>query len=82
MSVFNGFSRQLWLHMLREGGRWRAAELRDEIPAYSYPSINTDLRRMTGTGAVVKYEDGRYGVTADCTVPRGVSLEDLRGLLV
>ncbi len=71
----------IWLHLLREGGRWRASEVAihmDIEDNVARPTLNS----MALSKAVVKYRlNGKhveYGVTDECKVPLGVSIKALR----
>lgn len=69
----------MWCHMLKQGGRWTAAEL---MPVSQRTRDNTDnlLASMVRAGLVIGYRSGSrkngraYGVHPECKVPRGITL--------
>lgn len=72
----------MWLAILKEGGRSTAGEAaamaRAEVPP------GPVLAQLVKNGALRRYEapEGkrqglRFGVTADCTVPLGVTIADI-----
>ena len=73
-----GTTRTLWLHMLKEGGRWTATELAAETRT-DRRQADRLLRQMATIGHAVKFEGepSSFGVTPDCRVPREVTLADL-----
>lgn len=68
----------IWLKVA-EGGKWTLAEIRQAVPTVSEKSVKSALREMANSGALTEYEDSplRYGVTPDCTVPRGLTLVEV-----
>ncbi|HYF16317.1 MAG TPA: hypothetical protein VEA40_00510 [Ramlibacter sp.] len=75
-----GGTRELWLLMLRQGGRWSTRELRDANPALDPGAVPAMLKSMASSGSVKKLEDDkvlRFCVTKDCRIPHGVTLDDL-----
>lgn len=59
---------RIWL-TVASGGRWSADEVRAEHPHDKPKRVAEVLWTMEQRGDVVRFEDGRYGVTADCTIP-------------
>jgi predicted transcriptional regulator len=76
----------VWLMMLREGGRWTAAEVGERL-SLDQTAAAGSLRSMYEFGTVQKWERSetndrvRYGVTVDCKIPRGVTVKDVAGLM-
>jgi hypothetical protein len=76
----------VWLMMLAEGGRWTAAEVgaRLEIDQTAAASA---LRAMHEFGTLQKWDRSptndrvRFGVTNECKIPRGVTVQDVAGLM-
>lgn len=78
-----GFSNaEVWLLMLKEGGRWSAAEIGQRV-GMGQTEAGTNLRAMHEFGTVQKWERVnpgdrvRFGVTPGCKVPRGVTVQDI-----
>jgi DNA-binding HxlR family transcriptional regulator len=80
-----GTSKALWLYMLENGGRWTIGELRKTIVPHDYSPHHLDklLRTMADTGTVTRApctarKNGvAYGVTRDCGIPQGVTLQEV-----
>lgn len=78
----SGSTACVWLTVLKAGGRLTSAEVvkaaGDGVDA---PSVRSLLNSLTTTGSVRKYEQAgslmRYGVTAACKVPQGVTIGDI-----
>ena len=71
---------QVWLLMLREGGRWSATELADSL-GLKRPNVLMTMHAMALRGYAVRHGEAgsySYGVTGSCKVPNGVTLEDIR----
>jgi predicted transcriptional regulator len=72
----------VWLAMLKQGGRWTAAEV-GALIGTDQSAAGTALRSMSDFGTVHRWDRSdtndrvRYGVTADCKVPRGVAVKDI-----
>lgn len=73
----------VWLMLLKEGGRWSAAEVGERV-GMDQTAAATNLRFMEEFGTVKRWARGdkptdrvRFGVTAECKVPRGVKLSDI-----
>lgn len=81
MAQRNGIVKDAWMHMLKDGGRWTAAEIKEQFGR----DIHATLNRMAAQGYAVQFGDGRnrvkYGVTPDCKVPIGVTINDLQEIL-
>jgi hypothetical protein len=74
----------IWLLLLKEGGKWDAAEASAAIAGSDRKLIAQNLRFMSEGGYLKRYErdsteDGRirYGVTLSCRVPRGVTMGEI-----
>lgn len=70
------YSADIW-KAVATGGRWTQDELRKELPYMDPARIRTGVWQMSRTGNLVKYEDGSYGVTQDCIIPVGVTVEEV-----
>lgn len=73
----------VWLMMLREGGRWSAAEVGARI-GMDQSQVANNLRAMEQFGTLKRWDRGdkptdrvRFGVTPECTIPRGVTVADI-----
>jgi predicted transcriptional regulator len=72
----------VWLMMLKQGGRWTAAEIGVHLGT-DQSSAATALRAMVEFGTMARWDRSetndrvRFGVTADCKVPRGVSVKEI-----
>lgn len=72
----------MWLHMLKHGGRWTATEL-CRFTHDSRDRADTMLNAMAKRGIVSSYISGKrkngraYGVHLGCTLPRGLTLEQV-----
>lgn len=71
----------VWLMLAGEGGRWTAAEVAARL-GMDQSSVASNLRAMTEFGTMQRWERNeadpasrvRFGVTPDCTVPRGIKV--------
>lgn len=68
MSTYNA---RVWL-AVAEGGRCTPEEVRRALPSITPKNIEVALSALHGSDMLNRYEDGRYGVTADCVIPRGL----------
>jgi hypothetical protein len=78
-----GYTADAWLR-IASGGRWSIAEVQQACPGRDPKLIQNAVRSMEAAGMVRRYEDGRkvfYGVTSDCTIPRGLTLADVGPVL-
>lgn len=78
-----GLSRTVWLHLLKEGGRWTSAEV-SKMLKLDAKRVSTVLSNMADSGAVVRFAKGessksrvRFAVTSACNVPRDVSISQV-----
>jgi hypothetical protein len=70
---------RVWLVLAREGGWWRATEVRTFLKHQDINAVTVCLRDMVDRG-VVKRRDAvhpTFGVTKDCMLPRGLTAEQL-----
>jgi hypothetical protein len=76
-----GTAREAWLLLFKEGGRWTAKDMEQEMGK----DVHRNLGRLVDNGYAVKYGEGRnkvsFGVTADCKVPIGVTVKELQQVL-
>jgi hypothetical protein len=90
MKIDTGLARELWLTMLREGGRWTARELEEQLPAEMQAakgarSVLLEMARIgmatrygtQPTGGTVGRKPYAYGVTPECRMPRAVTVGDV-----
>ena len=74
--------RATWLHMLKEGGRWSARELADEL-GHDSDKVRNALVTLFQGDAVKRYSvpghfsASNYGVTDDCVAPKFVTIKEL-----
>jgi hypothetical protein len=82
MSVLGpGFTRNVWMFLYKEGGRWAPCELKNCEIGYEGVNLAADLRNLAEGGMIARFVEGnrsKYGVTAACKIPRGVLLADLK----
>lgn len=79
---------EVWLMLAREGGRWTAGEVAERIEL-DQNNVANSLRTMTEAGTVQRWErtEGvrtsrvRFGVTAECSVPRGITMRQISDAL-
>lgn len=77
-----GLTALVWLHLLKEGGRHATAEIATVVHSTS-ETLAVVLTRLTDAGSLCRYEKSekgdrvRYGVTAACKVPRGISIGEI-----
>lgn len=77
-----GIAQRIWLLMLKEGGRWSSVEIADKLGDHTL-MVSQNVASMVDFGSVRRYEKAtpadrvRFGVTADCRIPRGVSISDI-----
>ena len=80
--IRTGTTKAAWLFLLREGGRWTAVDIADEL-GDSNQEVMQMIAAMVSGGLVRRYEKQKpcayltYGVTAACKVPRGVTIAEL-----
>lgn len=76
----------VWLMMLKEGGRWTAAEVGERLQIDQTAAASA-MRAMHEFGTLHKWERSptndrvRFGVTTECRIPRGVTVQDVMGLM-
>lgn len=77
-----GLAKRIWLLLLKEGGRWRTAEISEALSELPYV-VTQALYPLERRESVKRYEKpgkGQFvawGITPGCKVPQGVSLADL-----
>lgn len=67
-----------WLVIANGGGRWTTGEVRAQLPKDNGKTVESAMNDMVGNGCLTPYDSdnmraNRYGVTADCRVPNGVT---------
>ena len=72
----SGYSARVWL-AIAEGGRWTRDEVRQVVPNVDSKHLAAALGTMTDAGMLDVDALGRYGVTPDCTIPRGLTLAEV-----
>ena len=76
-------TKAVWLHLLKQGGRWSCAELAYALANQSHHNIEQALSRLSTDGFIRRYDKKvkgdrvTFGVTRECKVPRGVVLAQL-----
>lgn len=85
MNERTGISREIWLLMAKEGGRWSTAELTEKT-TYDRMGMAGCIASMVRGGILRQFDAPagkrhryEFGVTAACRVPQGVTLADLVG---
>lgn len=71
---------KVWLFLLTEGGHWTSNVLCAEL-GLRQPALQSALNAMTTRGYAKRARDRRpftYRVEADCRVPQGVTVDDLK----
>ncbi len=82
MSESTSVPKLVWLHILKEGGRWSTSDIR-KATNEDGTLISQAVKDMSDNGYLIRYdrkafgEALAYGVTAACKVPRGVTIADL-----
>lgn len=75
----------IWMHLVKEGGRWSVAEIAEAIRMKPV-AVNNALYRMFEQQMVDRrqrkdgYERVSFGVTVKCKIPLGVTLSALEKL--
>lgn len=79
----NGNHKLVWLHLLKEGGRWSVAEIAAAI-RMKPGAVNSCMYRFVLQGMVIRKptnKKGRamsdFGVTKQCRIPVGVTIAEL-----
>lgn len=76
----NGLVREIWLHICREGGKWTPEEIAARFDLPRQKAALT-MHNMAGRcGSLQRFKQGgraQFGVTKDCKVPQGLSLDEL-----
>ena len=68
-----------WLEIAHGGGRWTTREVAEKLPREPSKTVENVVFRMGERGFLKLYEKDdfnnriRFGVTADCYVPRGIA---------
>jgi hypothetical protein len=75
---------EIWLVLLKHGGRWSAAEVADEIPGSDKTLCAQSLKCMSDQDYVRRYERNvgnvkrvLYAVVPTCKVPRMVTIAEI-----
>jgi hypothetical protein len=75
-----GASREIWLLMCKEGGRWTPEEMAEALNKSRHPTARK-MHTMAGKMKQLKRfkEKGRalFGVTSDCLIPFGITVKEL-----
>lgn len=71
---------QVWL-AIASGGKWTRDEIESAVPGLVGRSVDNALRQLTDGEMVTHYPDGRYGITHDCRIPRGMSVGEVLGAM-
>ena len=77
-----GIGRRAWLYMLREGGYWTSSELAG-VFNYDEKDMRVCLSGMAKADSLKRkpLADAKnrtsFGVTRDCSLPRGLRLQEL-----
>lgn len=72
----SGINAQAWL-AIASGGKWSRAEVRAEIRSATDKQLDQSLRVMVDNGMLTRFDDGTYGVTHECTIPRGMTVAEV-----
>ena len=76
----NGLAKQIWLYIVKEGGRWTPEEIADQfgVPRQIAALAMHNMTSRTGALLRVKVRGrAKFGVTQACTIPHGVRLNEL-----
>jgi hypothetical protein len=75
---------EIWLVLLKKGGRWSAAEVAAELPGYDKRRCAQILKCMYDQGYVRRYERNvgnakrvQYAVVQTCKVPHMVTIAEI-----
>lgn len=70
------YQSEIW-KTVGEGGRWKPEEVRQALPSMSAERVKNALWQMVELGHITRFEDGRFGVTHDCTIPLGMTVAEV-----
>lgn len=79
-------TKRIWLFLLAEGGCWSSTGVRDAL-GISRVQTHRTLNRSATRGQITRHEPESWGkqltfeVTAQCKVPDGVTVEDIKAAL-
>jgi hypothetical protein len=74
----SGYTAEAW-RTIASGGRWTIAEVQKACHVHHPKLIQNAVMSMATSGMLIRYEGERiqYGVTEDCTIPRGMTLREV-----
>jgi hypothetical protein len=74
----SGYTAKAWM-TIASGGRWTVPEVKKALPREDPKLVENAVRAMLASGMVIRYEGTQptYGVTKECTIPRGVSVKEV-----
>lgn len=76
----NGLARRIWLLICSEGGKWAPEEIAEEfnVPRQVAALAMHNMTRRTGALNRTKAKGrAKFGVTRDCTIPHGITVEQI-----
>jgi hypothetical protein len=78
--VSDSTTKQIWLHIAKEGGRWDTASIRRGLEVDPGPNLAQFLASMADRHLIVRYRGAtrnEYGVTSSCFIPLGLTLAEI-----
>jgi ribosomal protein L13E len=82
MSDQRASTKAIWMHLLREGGRWSVREVAKALKSDAVLT-SQNMMKMRANEYLVSFPRTRhkngvaFGVTKECKVPRGFTVEEL-----
>lgn len=78
----SGYTAEAW-KTIASGGRWTVPEVQKACVAHNPKMVQNAIRSMVEAGMVVRYEgkQPRYGITGDCSIPRGMKINEILKLM-
>lgn len=70
-------SMRVWLTVAEGGGHWTIPEMARAMPTMSAVGIKSSVEQMIANGSLIEYANAEYGVTYDCTIPRGLTVAEV-----
>lgn len=72
----SGYNAMVW-KTVATGGKWTRQEVYKALPSIGAKHINGALTTLAQSGSITTYPNDTFGLTHDCTVPRGVSVGEV-----
>jgi hypothetical protein len=72
----SGYNALVWM-TVATGGKWTRQEVYKALPSIGPKHINVALTTLARSGSITAYPGDTFGLTHDCTVPRGLSVGEV-----